>query len=162
VLAVNEEFLPHSTKKVNDHFFQHIPTTFFYRMYDPAMDRVFPIVPRRRFGYTAISYMISSEATRVLVDLVDRNGLNSTPDPIIVKLLDLIPGCYVVLPLLVHLPKTTKKELLHADDSDLWYSHDTIPGAPFIAHPTSWIPGVYNYDFRFFFHHYYHEYHYNF
>jgi hypothetical protein len=64
------------------------------------MDDIPPPQPRRRFPYLATSYIMSSEAARTLVKLVDERGFVAPVQYVLMKLLDLVSGCYTANPVL--------------------------------------------------------------
>ncbi len=128
------------TVDVNDHFRKHVPTTGFYGNFDPEIDRIYPIQPRNRFLYTAISYMLSSEAARVLVDIVDQYSFVTAADSMLIKLQDLVPGCYVTSEMLVNIPMPADLSLATSDDSNIKFEKQRLTGAPDIAPPASWMP----------------------
>ncbi len=136
VLDINQKYLQSSTRAVNPSFDEHILRSA-WKQFDPEVDLVYPTTPRKRFMYTALSYMLSSAAARYLVNHVDTHGFISVADFTLVKLLDLIPGCYATHTQLVLVPKTTKDEIA-ADDSDVQRNSAPVPGAPHIAKPMAW------------------------
>jgi hypothetical protein len=129
MLHINEALYPLSVKAVNKHFDTHVPTRFFERLFDEEIDEIYPIVERKRFGYTALAYVLSPQAAQKLLSLVGTSRRVPMNDLVLIKLLDLMQGCYTANPLLVITPKTSKPALLHADDSDLQYDHETVKGA---------------------------------
>ena len=128
-----------ATVNVNDHFRRHVPSTAFYGNYDPEIDRIYPIQPRNRFLYTTISYMLSSEAARVLVDIVDQYSFVTAADSMLIKLQDLVPGCYVTSEMLVNTTMPADLSLATSDDSDIQFEK-RLTGAPDIAPPAIWMP----------------------
>jgi hypothetical protein len=141
-MPVNEQFYNKSVKYFNARFDRHIKTEFFHRLYAPEMDSVFPVAPRRMFGYTAIAYMLSSDAARSLVALIhEKGGFVDPADATLTRLMDMVPIVYAPRPMLVHMPPVSKVGQLHSDDSDLWYNEDTVPGAPIIKRPQPWAAG---------------------
>jgi hypothetical protein len=70
------------------------------------MDSIPPSQPRRRFPYESTSYIMSSHAARVLVRLVEERGFVVPARFVLMKLLDLIDGCYTSYPFLVEFEKS--------------------------------------------------------
>ena len=95
----NEQAYVQSVDHVNGHFDQHIATVTEGNF--DSMDDIPPSQPRRRFPYLATSYIMSSEAARTLVKLVDERGFVVPTQYVLMKLLDLVPGCYTTYPFLV-------------------------------------------------------------
>ena len=94
----NEQKYAQRVQHVNAHFDQHVASVtdgFF-----DSMDDIPPSQPRRRFPYLAISYIMSSEAARTLVTLVDERGFVVPASFVLMKLLDLVAGCYRAHPYL--------------------------------------------------------------
>ena len=134
------ELHPQSIVRVTPHFYEHIPTTLFWRLFDPKIDVAYPIHRRKLTGYTAIAYALSSAAAKKLVSIIETHGFPQSLDSMLDRMIDLDPACYVVQPLLVNLPTTSNKNQLHADDSDLWHNKDVVTGAPKITFPNDWMP----------------------
>ncbi len=98
VLKANEAAYAQKVRHVNDHFDQHIPT--ITNGNHDSMDHLLSSQPRRRFSYAATSYIMSSEAARRLVKLVEDKGFNVPTAYVLMKLLDLVDGCYTAYPYL--------------------------------------------------------------
>ena len=94
----NEYEYTQRVEHVNAHFDQHI-AMLSEGNYD-SMDDIPPSQPRRRFPYLATSYIMSSEAARTLVQLVDKRGFVVPAQYVLMKLLDLVSGCYTAYPCL--------------------------------------------------------------
>lgn len=138
ILQYHEALYPSSVRHINSHFDQHIPTLNFPREFDAEMDTIPPTVPRRRFCYTTVSYLVSSAAAKVLVDIVDTYGVIRAIDHTLHKLLDLPnvkDGCYTSNPVLVDMMPLGQKHRWHADDSDVQIDRSPIPGAPIPDNP---------------------------
>ena len=106
---------------VNAHFDQHIATVSEGN-YD-SMDDIPPSQPRRRFPYLATSYIMSSEAARTLVKLVDERGFVVPAQFVLIKLLDLVSGCYTANSLLVteiQISDQSRKQALIRKSSSLF------------------------------------------
>jgi hypothetical protein len=119
-----------STKAISAHFDEHITTTAFDMNFHAMMDTVYPIRPRHRFFYTAIAYMLSSEAAQRLVSLIDEYGFVAGNDEVAIKLFDMIPGCYVAHPLLVYVSTSSDDSRIHSEDTDIQDNVDPVAGAP--------------------------------
>ncbi len=88
----------HNIELVTSHFARHTARVFS-GMHD-TMDSTPPTLPRRRFPYDSTAYAISSNAARKLVHLVATKQFVSPTPMVLVKLLDLVDGCYTLQPLL--------------------------------------------------------------
>ncbi len=151
------------TRPVNKHFREHIPAPLYdserplplYNAYIPAVDDVIPLEPRRIFFYTGIAYMLSSSAARELISMVSEKGLAVANDMLVMRLLDrIVPGCYVVDPLLVRVPPSVRTDRIHADDTDIQDGFSPVTGAPPKSgpFPDPWIPCLLAYlsDYHYF------------
>ena len=125
-----------SVVHVNPHFDQHIATSLFKRYYYPPMDYEDIELPRKRFVYTGVGYIMSSAAARAMLDIIKPHGFCVAADITRTKLLDTIEGCYTTAPLLVSIPKPVSDKLI-ADDTDIQRSEDKLPGVPKIWRPLS-------------------------
>jgi hypothetical protein len=86
---VSSSYVIKSAIRTNDHFSQLVAST------------------KKPQGTTnsdrdlrVVAYVLSSEAARVLVGIVDRKGFRIPADAFLLKLADLIGGCYTTTPLL--------------------------------------------------------------
>ena len=137
VLAFADSLYSTMTTRFNRRFDTHIPTTKVILYYDPGMDPIHVSKPRRIFPYTAVAYILSSEAARILVSLVDKYGFVQPADHMVDKLMDLTGTSYTAHPLLVVLPKPTKA-VDHADESDIQRNFYRIINAPPMENPPFW------------------------
>ena len=74
VMAFSMELHTKMVRPVNRRFDEHIPTTNIILYYEPGMDPIPVHKPRRLFPYTAVAYILSSDAARILLKLVDQYG----------------------------------------------------------------------------------------
>ncbi len=128
-----------ATVNISKHFDLHVPSSFMDRDFNPDIDTVYPLHPRRRFQYISISYMLSSSAARHLVSLVEAHGIVSAPDFMLMKLLDLVSGCYTLNPLLIAYPVPENSLQPHSDDTDIQTVNEQVTGAPAPYTKTPWI-----------------------
>ncbi len=84
--------------------------------------------------------MLSSEAARVLVDIVDQYSFVNAADLMLIKLQDLVPGCYVTSEMLVNTTMPADPSLATSEDSDIQFEKQRLTGAPDIAPPAIWMP----------------------
>lgn len=130
-----------STNPVSPHFDEHLPNHIFDNNFHPMIDTVYPTRARPRFFYTAIAYMLSSEAAQRLVTMIAEYGFVAGNDEMAIKLFDLMPGCYVAHPFLVQLSTPENANRVHSEDTDIQDDHESIPGAPLKSEAVKlWMP----------------------
>ena len=99
--ASNDVYFRESTVAVNSHFVEHV-ARLLDGNYD-NMDHLLPTQPRKRFWYSSRAYVMSTEAAKTLTSLVREKGFLVPTFAVLMKLLDLIDGCYTAYPMLTTL-----------------------------------------------------------
>ena len=108
-------------EQVNDHFARHLPTSYFQHDYLEGVDNFTRGEPTRRFFYTTIAYLISSNAARSLVDFVAKFGFRKAADHTLYRVLQWTPDAYATTPLLVTIPPRSA-----TNDSDVQYESNLL------------------------------------
>ena len=127
-----------TTKNVTLRFDTHLPSFASGMDFSPEVDTVYPISRRRRFFYTAVSYILSSSAARHLVSLVEAHGIVTAADVTLMKLMDLVAGCYTLNPLLIGYP-VPEDAMQHSDDTDIQNSQLRVNNAPMMPITKPWM-----------------------
>ncbi len=95
----NKDSYELATRRVSNHFDQH-KFRIVSANHD-SMDHIDPSQPRKRFPYGSIGYVISSNAARILVELVKNKTFVVPAGFVVMKLMDLVDGCYTARPQLI-------------------------------------------------------------
>lgn len=109
---------------VNDYFARHQPTLYFSHEYLDGVDNFTRGAPTRRYFYTSIAYLISSNAARSLVDMVATFGFRKAVDHTLYRVMAWTPDTFATTPLLVAIPP----RLAH-NDSDVQYESNLLEDA---------------------------------
>jgi hypothetical protein len=99
MLSRNIDWQQKHVEAVNGHFDIHLHRDIG-DFHDP-MDRHNIKKPQRRFPYSANAYIISTGAARLLAQIVDEVHFLVPTFVVVVKLMDLMDGCYTARPMLV-------------------------------------------------------------
>ena len=86
---------------VNRAFMKHLPTRYFSHDFIEGVDIGQRGGLSRRYFYTAVSYGISSEGARALVDFIVNHGFRRGADHMLYRLMDMFEQVYATHPLLV-------------------------------------------------------------
>lgn len=100
-------------ESINDHFSQHRLTQYFQHDFLEGVDNFTRGEPTRRFFYTSIAYLISSNAARSLVDHIRTFGFRKAADHTLYRLMAWTPRTYAVTPLPVTIPRRRDSDVQH-------------------------------------------------
>lgn len=113
LLAINAGVYSVGTvlQPVNRAFMRHLPTQFFSHDFIDGVDRGVRGGPSRRYLYTTLSYVISSQAARAMVDMLVTHGFRRGADHTLYRLMDVFEEVYATHPLLAAQASPTETDI---------------------------------------------------